>query len=206
MKLSRSVNVLVGQIKSGKQVNWYSWKLNDIVQMCLFYKELGWCKDYKSNIAQYEAFEFALRQVELKIKEILKNFLKRSWLKQFLIVHSVFPLNANRSGDWFVKFMCDNLVPTDDEVKNIYKKDVIPDDILDHLAIFDPRPMSQFEKLYEFIRIEYKFWGDPRKGESTSPINIIDLAWEKIELEVLEREEAKKEIATYDFVDIPEPF
>jgi len=202
LKASRQVRTIVGQIKSESPVEWNRWPGIQVKEMCELYIEIGWCKVYPNKVSQYEAFQFALTQVELKIKEILGNFIKMDWLRKYMIMHSVFPIDANKSSDWLVKFMSEQLVPTDKEVDEIHQSEDVPDWVMEKLKKFAPRAFTNFESSYDGVRIEYKMWGDTRKGESRDPINVIDLGWEKYDNEIKKRKKAQESVKEYGEIDI----
>jgi len=192
----------VGNLKSGKQVDFYDWHNSDIASYCEMYISFGWCKRYKDNIWQYEAFQEAVRSVELKIKIILDRIIdKVPGLKQFMIIHSVFGIHDNVSSDWLVRYMINKLYPTDEEVEKAHEKDHVPEEIMDQLKIFDPMLLG-FEKNCYNIRLEYKMWGNSQKKESIYPLTIINRSWEIIEIEIKRIKDAKAFLSQFKAIDL----
>lgn len=188
-------------LKNGKPVDWYSWYVSHIMSICDFYIEIGWCKRYKDRLEQLEQFQQAVIRVDDNRERILKIFLKNSpGLRTYLMIHSVFDIDDFKKGDWFVKFMINELNPTDEIIKKVHEKDHVPEEILEKLAIFNPRPLG-FEKHVDNVEIRYKMYGNWRKGESSDPIVITDRAWENIGRKI-SQEEMEKIISSYEPITI----
>ncbi len=150
---------------------------------------------------QYEAFGEAVKIMIAKKEAIIKNTLKQvPGLRRYMTIHSVFELpdKDNLSNpclnDWLVKLMVKELVIPEDEIKTLHKKDDIPQDILDQLSTFDPKPLG-FEKYYDGIRIEYD-------SKNRDPINVIDVVWEKIDDHRMNNDDIENFIAEYETIDV----
>lgn len=171
----------MGLLESKKPVDWSSWVNRELAEILQFYIEIEWCKFYpQDQLKQYKAFLHAANQFDRQAKGILRNIIRVvPGLKMYMVKHSVFRVGANREDDWFVQFMMYELMPTDEEIQKELTLPGVPEEYLARLrdAGFDPGPIGM---TMDNIRIEYKLWGHPRRGESPHPINIIDIDWEKI--------------------------
>lgn len=166
------------------------------------YIDLRWCKPHSNDLEQYEALEQSLIVVELKIKGILKAVINKTEnLKMHMIIHSVFPINAHKSGDWLVKFMIDELYPSDKEVAEAFESEEVPDWIMKKLAIFKPRALCKFGYISN-ERIEYEMWGNPKEGGSYDPINVIDRGWEEYEKEIAQKKYAIESLNQFETIKI----
>lgn len=180
MKNVRTISDLTINLKNNRPVDWYNWRAKHLISICNFYIEIGWCKKYNNYLEQFEEFQLAVSKVDDNRERIIRSILDRSpGLREYLMIHSVFDIDDNNSGDWLVKLMINKLVPTDEEVARAHKLDCIPDEIMEKLSVFDPKPFG-FEKNLDETIIRYKMYGNWRKGESTDPITVIDRGWENV--------------------------
>jgi hypothetical protein len=151
---------------------------------------------------QYEAFQEAVRIVELKIKTILDKIIDTvPGLRRYMMIHSIFKLDDNIHGDWLVRYMIKKLCPTEQEIKEAHKKEEVPQEILNKLAMFYPSPLG-FEKNCDNVKLVYEMWGNPEKGGSIYPVTIIDRGWEKLNLEREKLSEARSFISKFEVIDV----
>ena len=168
------------KLKNDDPIDWYNWKYMEIESLRNLYVEIGWCKEYKDKLKNYEMFLITVKEVSEKIEDILELIIiKTKGLKRFMSIHSVFNIHDNIKGDWFVKFIINILKVTDEEIYEAHRKDEIPEEIMSKLSIFDPKPLG-FEKYIHDIELHYKLWGNWKKYEQTDPIKIFNRTWESI--------------------------
>jgi len=168
---------MVINLKSGMLDDWYNWTTSEIMSICQFYIDIGWCKKYEDNLRQYEEFQQSVLRVNNNKEKVLSGIIDRSpGLLQYLMIHSVFDIDDYIHGDWLVKFMIEKLSPTDKDVADAHNINNVPEWVMKELSIFDPKPIG-FEGLLDNTEIYFKMFGDWRKGESTDPITIVDKAW-----------------------------
>jgi hypothetical protein len=164
--------------------------------------ELGLCEKYDDRLLQYEKFEQVVLNIKNKTRDMLKAIINGvPNLKLFMIIHSVFGINDNKRGDWLVQFLSKELMPTEEDIKMLHQLDDVPQDALDQLKMFDPKPVG-FEKHLHNVRIEYKMWGDREKGEQVDPVKIIDRGWETIGREIELRANVSELISKYKTINI----
>ncbi len=188
-------------LKNKKQVNWFSWQAQYISSLCNFYIETGWCKNYEDDLIKYEEFLQAVTMVDDNRKYVLHRIINKSrGLREFLMIHSVFDIKSNAKGDWLVKFLIDELYPTDEDVKKAHEKELVPYWVLEKLSIFDPRLIG-FEGKLDNIEIRYKMYGNWNKGESSDPIIINNRAWENTGKQ-LTNKELEKFISSYKTITV----
>jgi hypothetical protein len=194
--------MVVNTLKSSESVEWKDWYNSELISLCKAFIELGLCEKYDDRLLQYEEFEQVVMNVRRKTVDMLKIIINGvPDLKLFMIIHSVFGINDNKKSDWLVRFLIKELVPTEEDIKNLHQVDKIPQDILDQLKAFDPKPIG-FDKYLQNIRIEYKMWGDRERGEQTDPVKVIDRDWEMIGKEMELRANVSEFISKYKVIDI----
>ena len=185
-------------LKNEKPVDWYGWSFNEIESIRRFYTQVGWCKNHENKLRQYEDFQQAVLEVNNSKERILKGIInskKSPGLRQFLIIHSVFDIDDNKSKDWLVRLMINELQPTDEEIIEIHRKDKIPDFIIEKLSIFNPQPFG-FEKHIDNVKIYYKMINNWVDGVYIEPITIIDRDWE-CSVKKITNKELENTIARY---------
>ena len=185
-------------LKNEKPVDWYGWSFNEIESIRRFYTQVGWCKSHENKLRQYEDFQQAVLEVNNSKERILKGIInskKSPGLRQFLIIHSVFDIDDNKSKDWLVRLMINELQPTDEEIIEIHRKDKIPDFIMEKLSIFNPQPFG-FEKHIDNVKIYYKMINNWVDGVYIEPITIIDRDWE-CSVKKITNKELENTIARY---------
>lgn len=196
-KKSKNLAGLVALLKSSRPVDWGSWVNRELVDLLGFYIEIGWCKQYDNEITQYRAFLHAVDRFSARKEEILRKIIRTvPGLKVYMVLHSVFRITAPREDDWFVQFMVEELRLTDEEMAEATKAPEIPQEFLDALKDFDPEPVGL---VMDNVRLEYKLWGHPKRGESPMPIHIIETDWEKIESEA--PPDPEQFLSQYDEID-----
>ena len=176
---------LVNSLISGEQVNWNDWTNREILSYCDLYIEAKWCNVYKKRDDQIREYQQAVHNVEGKKIAILDSIIDGTkYLKKYMIMHSVFDINADTKGDWFVKYLVNKLQPTQEQVDYVHKKNEIPANIMEMFNKFDPKPISNFEENYDDTLISYKLHGKRFKGEQSEPIFRIDKVWERMERQI----------------------
>lgn len=188
---------VVNSLKSTEQRNWSPWENNDLQMICNTYIDCKLCRKHYNLLKQYEAFAASVAMVSKNIEGILRGFINRvPDLKIFMMVNSVFDVNANRNGDWLVKFFIRELFPTDQQIEEVYEKDEVSQEILDKLKMFDPTPLG-FEHYCDDIRIEYKLFNGYKDS-----INMIDPVWEDVNEETRYLPKVSKFIAAYNTISL----
>jgi len=104
--------------------------------------------------------------------KMLNGFMKDRYLRNFLVIHSVFRLDALSDGDFVETYMINKLSVTDEQAQKPFQKQ-IPAYIKDKLFIFNPEPIP-FE-VHPF-RVEYGFRPDSgSENRYYDPIRITDV-------------------------------
>jgi len=195
------MSMMMMDIKNNKPVNWFSWQIQEILSLCDFYIEIGLCKKYENMLQQLEEFQLAILRIDENRENFLKKIMKASYsLKRHLMIHSVFDINSPKSNDWLVKFMINELQPTEEEIEEAHKKEEIPNWIKNSLSIFDPQPIG-IEKYLDNVEIQYKMYGDWKKGEFYDPIIISDRYFRSCRKSMSD-EELTETISSYETVSI----
>lgn len=188
-------------LKNNSPVSWYSWSIKNLESICRFYIKIEWCKRHHDKLMQYESLQEAVTMINNNKEKILSGIINKSpGLRQFLIIHSVFNIYDNKSEDWLVRLMIDELYPTDKEIVMAHKKDEIPDFIMDKLSIFDPKPLG-FEKNLDNVKIHYKMIDNWEDGKYTDPITVIDRLWED-DPDQLTKEELEGVLSSYKNIKV----
>jgi hypothetical protein len=179
---------LLNDLNNQNPVDWSNWKNNEIKQICRFFVEKKYCKEYKDTLHQYSFFYEVVSRFDKDKYNLLTNIIIKSpGLKNYLQIHSVFDIGAKKEGDWLNKTMIRILDVTDSDIEIVHKKEIIPQEIIKKLEIFDPEPIGLET---DNIRIEYDFWG------FGGPIRIVDTDWESLD---------KKEVQVETFLSQYEP-
>lgn len=161
-------------------MDWYNWRCVELECLRKVYIKIGWCKEHNDNLKNYEDFVLSVKKMSKKKKAFIKYIIiNTKGLKRFMSIHSVFGINDNKEGDWFVKYIISLLKVTDEEVKAVHKKDKLPKEIITTFSVFNPEPIG-FEKYLHDVELYYKLWGSWKKKEQTNPIKILDRKWESI--------------------------
>jgi hypothetical protein len=193
---------LVGTLKSGEPVDWEDAEVKRIMDTCRFYNEMG-LVDYSADlVTMYETLMTKIKATRKNIKEIINKIIKNTkGMRYYMIMHSVFPVNAMEENDWLVKLMLEILDPTDKDIQWFIRKPAfIPADIMSSLSCFDPEVLTVS---VDTIRIEYQLY------KSRNPINVIDTDFEKITGLKPDDEVRAHEtdiLSTYDVQDFDLPF
>jgi hypothetical protein len=157
---------------SGGAITLNDWQIKEIRSVCNLFVEVKFCKKVQNEIAQLEAFANSIGQIYPRKEEMVEKLISTApGLRDYLIVHAEPKPGIVIEDDWLAMKLVNFLKPSDSDIERIYKKQPVPQYVLDKLSIFDPEPVG-FEK--DAIRIEYGFYG---KGD---PLNVIDTAWEQI--------------------------
>jgi len=167
---------LTGKVKSGEPLDQRKWKDREVLEALDTHVDLKWCSYEKDRVKELESLAASIRRLERKKEEVVRTIITRTpGLRQFMCVHSVFSWDDKEDRDWFVSTVVDEVVMSDREIHEMRAPQRIPVEIMEKFSMFDPRPVG-----YEFhpIRIEYKFRGNPRYGESRDPVNIIFTQWD----------------------------
>ena len=176
---------LVNKLTSKEQINWNDWINREILSYCDLYIEAKFCKVYKVRYDQILAYQQAVHNVKEKRIDILDAIIDNTkYLKKYMIIHSVFDIKANTTGDWFVQYLIDKLQPTQEQVDYVHKKNDIPANIMEMFNKFNPRPISNFEETYDNALISYKLHGKRLEGEQSEPIFRIDKVWNSMERQI----------------------
>jgi len=163
----------MASLRSGTQVSISKWKMNELKSLCDFFIEIGWCKEYKNLSDQFEVFLLAIHNFDSKRELILDSIFKQvPALRKYLLLHGVFQIERKKH-DWFIQYMLRMLSPTDKEIKNMTLLPKVPEDIINKLAIFDPKPIGV---TMEPVRIEFGMW----QKNYPYPIQIIDIDFERL--------------------------
>jgi len=136
---------------------------------------VGWCSDTKSELNNFKILMPALSDISRNMVNVLDGFMRDRELLAFLVLHSVFRVDARTHGDFIEMYMASKLRITDEQAIRPFQK-TIPDEIKKQFALFDIEPIP-FE-LYPY-RVEYGCRQNHETGEmSYNPINVIDIDWE----------------------------
>jgi len=200
LKKSKNVSRIVNDLKTEQIVDWRKHSNAESMQACNLYVELKWCKKYKNRLEQFEEFQLALNRMKPKTFEVIRAIINTvPYLKLFMIIHSVFDINDFKNGEPLTQFLVGELFPTDDEIQRAHEPDYVPQELLDRLAVFAPRPL-RFEKYCDSVYLTYNMWGNTFEGQY--PINIIDRNWEAFGREEEERKEIPDIISGYDVISV----
>lgn len=162
----------MSDLKSGRQTTISKWALKDIDSALNYYKSINWCLNTGDRLSDLITLIGALKKNDETKTTVLDGFMKNLNLKAFLVIHSVFKLDAYENGEFIENYMANRLMVTDEQAARPFRK-VIPEDILKKFAMFDPE-IIPFE-IHPY-RIEYGCREDPVTGEyNKNPITVIDL-------------------------------
>jgi len=173
---------LIALMDKGEWVDWGTYTNREISKCLDLYTSVGWCKKtIKTPIAQMQSLLRAIENVNEHVEKVLDSFiLRKPYLRKYMILHSVFPVEYKQNHDWLQGYMARRLMPTDREVEEWLAVPELPPELAEQFAAFDPKPISQHMQM-DNVRLEYQMFGNVKRGESDNPINAIDIDWEKIE-------------------------
>ncbi len=155
------------------------------------------CEKVDSVKGQYKAFVKQYRAVQVNKKKILNSIIdKTPGLRMFLIIHSAFDVKPAKEYDWLEMYMITKLMPTSDDVYQLFNPERIPQDIMDKLKIFKPEQIL-FD--VDLIRMEYGMWRRDATNRVTDPINIINTDFDGVN--IIKQRDVAKEIARYKIVE-----
>jgi len=141
-----------------------------------YYRSINMCTDTNDEVEDFNSLITTLQWVEGNKVEVLDTFMRDEILRKFLIVHSVFDVNARKSRQFIEQYMIRRLEVSDEMLYKAFNKKVV---IPMELEIFDLEPVSILVSPY---RIEYGCRKRLVSGESsgTNHITVTDLDWEDI--------------------------
>lgn len=164
-------------IRNNEAVDRSSYNYKEIEKIVDLYTGLKWCPKYNNELKQMESLLISLKIFEVEKDKIIKQLIElRGDVKEFLVLHSILPVNAKHSEDWLVRLMADCLYMSDDEIEDMFGDKQIPDEISNLMG--NEFEMIDFE--LESIRIEYGSNEKDSNNRIKDPINIIDTGWEDI--------------------------
>jgi len=198
---SRLSAVLVNNLVNGKTVDWNNWTNREILNYCDLYIESKWCNVYKMRVDQIQEYQQAVHKVESRKIDILNSIIdKTKGLKKYMMIHSIFNIDAKSKGDWFVKYLVNKLQPAQWQVDIVHKKKEIPTDIMELFKKFNPKPISDYDEVLDNTKIYYKLYGNRFKGEQSDPILVIDRSWEKLDRPI-PIEEVEESISSFEEIE-----
>ena len=163
-----------------------------------YYISIGSLQKKDSDLKQFESYLHMVEVCRRRKFDILTKIINNNLhLKDFLQIHSVFPINPVDFNQ-LVLFMRDVLYITDKDYDRITRKIPIPDDIFEKIKVFGPELVSFAIEPYT---VHYTDGADRKHYDD--PIYLKDIDFDRDENSRLTEDEVQGFIAKYDNSDLP---
>ena len=147
------------------------WITKELDKALDYYQALGWCPKTGGYPGDMKALSAVIRKVDQNKIAILDGFMKNNDLREFLIIHSVFNIDARTDGEFIEKYMASRIHVSEDQVNRLFARQ-IPDEIEKKFAMFDIE-LIPFD--VEIYRVEFGCRKDPETGKYPhDPIRLLD--------------------------------
>ena len=145
--------------------------LRELDDALVYYQSLGWCPSTGKYLDDMKALSTVMRKVDKNKVTMLDGFMKDDELRAFMIIHSVFNIDARTDGEFVEQYMASRLLIQEDQVERLFKRR-LPDDLAKMLVPFEVE-LIPFE--VECYRVEFGCGKDPETGRyQYDPIRLVD--------------------------------
>lgn len=142
------------------------WIRNEARSFVNFYADRGYCQRVKNDLVALENTVATIPWVEDNLEDLLLAFFDDTEeLHDFMLLHSVFSVDALRSRCRVQKFFIKWLQPTAEQMDMYFNPPELPADVAELLAPLDPVVLTYIK---DPVRLEYDMF-----KKRVDPINIV---------------------------------
>ena len=169
--MGRKLSEYIKDLNDGTQAT-SEYTISDLHNTYNKFVQFGLCSSSKNDLEKMLKLRIASDNVRNNVEQIMGRFLENKALKDFLIIHSVFRIDAMYSGDMLESVMV-KLLDVDNEYLSKFDKKSIASVGLSRLVDSEKFDLCKFT-VFPF-NIRYKMFGNYKLGESYQPIEVYDV-------------------------------